>query len=798
MNCEAIVQRLLAGNPNIYDDEYRAINAFINPILAKSSIDYYDIPVVCQIIRICNIIYNNAANRQSPLTDDAYDRLIVICRNQGISYPVGAPPVNFNLVNSRDPLEEAEAKLSQFTPQEKEVMAFVDTSMPYFQQLVYNQPRTYEDYHRDLNLTGEFKKQRNVNYQSNLCGTLDKCKYVLNRDAQAMGAFTDQSIVIFERDFLYKHVMMGLVNPNQISLIVTLKYDGISVECVVRGDTVVAAYTRGDTDNGEVADLSPVFEGMKLPRAKGINPNYECIIKAEAIITDTDLTRVTSIFSKNYVNSRNAVIGLLGGLDARRYRDFITLVPLEGEISPLMGGVNTSRYLEIQTLNKYFSRGIDLRSIVIQGTYDQVLLELKSIVNTADSLRGYMGFQYDGVVVEYADPNIRQALGKRRSIPNYSIAIKFPPLRQKSTFTHYTFSVGQTGVITPKAHFLPVYFMGQKHDKCTVHSLRKVNQFQLRAGDKVDLTYNNDVMVYLIPSPPEEQPKDNPNPIEYFPEICPCCGTGLVISESGDTAYCPNFMCSERMIARVANCLAKLNIKGFSTETIRALQAHYLADLFTLKPEFVKGVLGDVLGQKFLDMLKQFLNTEFYDYRIFGAIGFTNCANEVWKKIFRRAKIEEILKDDQSLLTNLQSIDGIGPKTVDTIITERAFLMKDLQFIVNNLKIKSSFNNYNTLGQVRFSGIRDLQLVDLFNEKGFDASNDGSVNKNTTILVVPMVGFLSSKVEKAFKYINNRLSHLTDKRVLSYNDLHLVREFNVYPCIFTVQEAYQFIQNFKG
>lgn len=794
MNCESIVQRLLAGNPNIYDDEARAMNEFVNQVLVKGYIDCYDVPVVFQIIKICNIIYNNAANKQSPLSDDAYDRLIVICKNQGLQYPVGAPPVQFHIVDSRDQRDYLEDY-----DRPKEVMCFVDTTLPYFKQLTYNQPRIAADFYRDTTLTGEFRKQRNTNYQSDLCGTLDKCKFVLSRDAQAVGAFEDPTVSIFERDFLYRHVSMGLVNPNDISLIVTLKYDGISVECAVEGNTITAAYTRGDTDNGEVADLTPIFQGMVFPRIpKNINKKW--LIKAEAIITDNDLAEVCRLFNKQYANPRNAVIGLLGGLDARKYRDYITLVPLELKEVPNSPSEPTrivSRSIEIEWANSAFSRGVDLRSIPIHGTYEQVLLELKSIVNTADSLRGFMGFQYDGVVVEYDSIELRQRLGKRKSIPNYAIAIKFPPMKRQSTFTHYTFSVGQTGVITPKAHFLPVYFMGQKHDKCTVHSLRKVNEFQLRAGDKVNLTYNNDVMVYLVPCPPEEQPQNNTNPIEYFPEVCPCCGTGLVVSESGDSAYCPNFNCAERMIARVANCLSKLNIKGFSTETIRALNVRYLADLYELPHDVIKGILGDVLGEKLIQALQTLLQTQYYDYRIFGSIGFTGCGNEVWKKIFRRAKVNEILIDDRTLLKNLESIPGIGPKTVDTIFRERPYLYKDLKFIIERMNIISSFNNSSNRGQIRFSGIRDEQLVDLFNEKGFDAG-DGAVTKDTTILVVPMKGFMSSKVQKAIKLMNNKFSLIGPFRVTGYENMNAAIEYGITPWVMTIQEAYQFIEDYKG
>lgn len=786
VNCEAILQRLLQGNPHITESETRSINTYINEVIAKP-INPYDIPTIHRIIKICNIIYNNAPNVLSPLDDDIYDRLLVSLKQQGYDYPVGAPPVQFVMNDEVNGLDRGTIDVSSGPI---EVIQLVDTSMPYFQQLVNNQLPIKEDFYRDTTNSAQYKKQRSKSFESDLCGTLDKCKYVLNQDAQAVGAFTDPTVMIFERDFLSRHIQMGLVDPNNIHLLVTLKYDGISIEATVHGNQIVDACTRGDTDNGEVADLSPIFQGMRFPRANETNVSFHELyqIKFEAIITDRNLEEVSVRFGKNYANPRNAVIGLLGGLDAPRFRDYITLVPLETNMNIITDPVKSPRELEIEYLNSRFTRGIDLRSIGIHGNYQNVLYELKRIVETADKLRGYMGFQYDGIVVEYLDPRIREALGKRKSIPNYSIAIKFPPLRRVTTFTHYTYSVGQTGQITPKAHFMPVYFMGQKHDKASVHSLRKVNEYGLRAGDKVIITYNNDVMPYLVPAPIDEQPKNNTNPVEVFPDKCPACGTGLWISESGDTAYCPNFTCPERMIARMANFLAKLNVRGFSTETMRALQIHNLRDLLSAVTK-AKAILGNVLGEKYIEMVKTLTTTEFYDFRVFGAIGFTGCGAEIWKKIFKASKIEEILSIPDDRLKCLASVPGIGPKTVDTIAHERKFLMDDLQILVKHFKIKPSFlTNGGSKGKVRFSGIRDQQLVDLFLSKGYDAG-DGGVNKDTLILIIPMMGYMSGNVQKAFKFLSAKAGF-----PVNYANLLQIRQSNTAPMIMTVPEAYAFIE----
>ena len=783
----------MSGNPYISEDEKKEMNFFANTIISSGGISKYYHTNLYKLLKICNIIYNNAPNVMSPLNDDVYDRLVVLCRNQGVEYPIGSPAVQFNIEGDVD---SGAVDIPDATTK-REVMTIVDTTMPYFKDLTRNHLLFKEDYYiEDLsNEPKDFKKKRVATTENNLCGTLDKCKYVFNKDAQADGMFMDPTVSIFERDFLMRHVQMGVVNPNYVCLIATLKYDGISVECQIENGVVIGAFTRGDTNNDEATDLTPIFKGLRFPHC--MYPN-RCNVKFEVIITDKMLEYLKVSYDKHYANPRNAVIGLMGGLDARAFRDIVTLVPLESDIYFKPNVLNSRRTVEINFLNNHFRKMVDLRSVVIQGNVSEVLYKVKQYCESANRLRGYMGFWFDGIVIEYADDRIRQVLGKRKAIPNYSIAIKFPPLTAQSTFTHYTYSVGQTGIVTPKAHFLPVYFMGQKHDKASVHSLRKVNEFGLRAGDKVNLTFVNDVMVYLTPAPIEEQPADNPNPVEYFPERCPSCGNQLMMSESGDTAYCINVNCPERSIGRMTGFLERLNVSGFDKAAIRALQIHNVRDLLSITDEKARLVLGDVLGPKFIETIQAMLETEYPDYRLLHAIGFTGCGAEGWKKVFRHFRIESLLTATDHELGGLTNISGIGDKFVLTVITERRHLLDDIRIVLQRFKIlKTPLNSYSR-GGVRFSGVRDKQLEGLFNKAGYEADGNASVNKDTVILIVPMMGYESTNVTKAFKWQDKRLSlhgadMLLGRRIKGYGDQDLVDGIQIYPKIMTIEEAYKFI-----
>ena len=738
------------------------------------------------IIKIANIYYNNDFNGLLLIDDDIYDRIVVLLRQTSIPIPIGAPRIELkeSIPNSNNTL--LESKQGSL----KQVVRFTNAG-EYFNTLTSNATRPlYDDYviNPDDN-DCSYRKLRNTGHRYDLCGTLDKCKFVTNLDAKSAGVFEDTSVMVFERDFLNPHIKKGIVNPNDITIIASLKYDGISVEATVQGDTIISACSRGDMANNEASDLTPILGGMKFKRAEGISKQDEFGIKFEFIVNNLNMNRLLKQYKVNYVNHRNAIIGLFGRLDARAFRDYMTPVPLESSL-------DTDRITEIQFLNKYYTKGLDLRHIVIRGNKSEVLKQLSEFVEEASNIRSFMPFAYDGIVVEYVDPNIRNILGKLNSIPRYSVAIKFNPLKRQSIFTHYTYSVGYSGVIIPMAHFEPVDFMGAIHDKTTIHSYARFKNLRLCKGDKVNLSLNNDVIVYLTKAEDNDTREDREQYLEKFPTHCPSCGTKLEYSLSGDTAYCPNFYCRERSLNRIAGMLQKLGVKDFGLETVRALDIKNVIELFNVDTKRAQQVLGTNNGIKFKKTIEALKDVELPDYRVLASLGFPGIGNVTWLKLLQGAPIDVLLNGTIDDIANCyrQAKVGIGPKTIQCIITEREHFKEEIEFLYKNLKILNT-----PVGIVRkhkivaFSGVRDQQLEKLFEEKGFKIS-DSFVN-GCTVLVVPSIGYMSSKVKKAFELVSKRMTMLFNKPFKA-DYTNLEECIDIRPNVMDINTAYEYIKSY--
>lgn len=739
------IDELKKGNLNIiYDTRYaniiqaQALRILNMPYEAMTP---YDMDILNDIIIISNIIYNNSESFP-PLDDGIYDKLMVRYGHLNPNnYQIGSPVVNFNnqIEEDTDVLDGLYNPIL-IEPKSCREGLFYDelSSSPPLDLSLLDQPvdRTKYPTAKKQNIVVPHKYPK-------LVGTLDKCKFVLNKEAIDYGCFDDPDITIFERDFLGKHIQQGIIDPRQnITLILELKYDGMSVEADVT-NKIISARSRGDVNQDLAEDLTSVLGDYVFPRAPKIKDSEAFGMKFECIITKNNLYRLGELKGRPYKNARNGVVGLMKSLDAYAYRDLITLVPLE-----------TSLYIdpiaEIEFMNKYFTTDVYLKYAVVQGDYNHVLFQVFQFVKEASAIREYMPFMYDGVVVHYYDSVIKERLGRVNNVNKYSVAIKFNPMTKDAKFLGYTFTVGQNGVITPMIHHTPVEFIGTIHTKSSGHSLQRFNELRLAIGDTIEIQYRNDVMCYVTRRVEDIDPHRHRDIVE-FPLYCPVCGNRLSFYDSGKTAICTNYECPGRRTARVVNMMKKLNIKGFAESSVDKIGLMNLTDLISITntPERVITALGDANGRKFLESVDNLRSTPIDDYRVIGSLGFTNIAIETWKKILQNITINDIIYNtDAQLYQSLQDIKGIGETTARTVMDERHLFMTDLKSIslLGNVRISYHAPVKRT---VRYTGCRpDDELTAYLEAKGFDANPNASVTKSTDILIVPEVGHDSSKVRK--------------------------------------------------
>ena len=753
-----IFNEILKGNLGIIDLENQMFISSISSFLLNlDDLSYQGNPVQKEklkyLLYICNVLYNRSDMEVLPVEDGVYDLLLEIYKRYDPHFQVGSAVVN--LSNS---LQQASSRTLKGCPiyffDREEVKDEIRTE--FREQLQSFDQHKYD--FRDLYRSPiSFEQERIAKGTHNtahnhpeLVGTLDKCKFILDQDARDQGVYDKPNVKILERDFFVDHIARGIISPNQeLDLVLELKYDGVSVEADCNLE-VQSARTRGDTGIGKAVDITPILQGYTFPR-NNIFLQDTLGVKFEAIIKKSVLPVFNEARGYSYKNCRTAIVGLFGNSDAYKYRDYLTLIPLAVDRSQVPQIEN--REQEILFLNKLFqTKGEPLRYCTIHGDYRICLYLIKKFAEEAKAARDYLDFMFDGIVVSYMDEKIRAKLGRENYINKYSIAVKFDPLAKITTFLGYTYEVGQAGTITPMIHYAPVEFLGTIHPKSSGHSLDRFKSLRLKKGDFIEVTYTNDVMPYVT-SIDCEHNRQNVNPLEEFPTVCPVCGTPLVFSDSGKSAMCPNMECKGRAVARMTNMLQKLNLKGFAESTIQSLEVYTFHDFINLihQQDYVAQRIGSGNASNLMAAIKTIIYGLYDDYQLIGSLGFTNCAAQTWKLIFKRYRLEEFVHEmdtnPDKVMIALNEINGIGYNTAYTIVKEYPIFKEDFHLILQTIPTTST-KGASARKQIRFSGCRNKQLEKQLCNLGYDADGNASVTKQTDILLVPYEGFESSKTAK--------------------------------------------------
>lgn len=714
-------------------------------LIDKQELDINEQQLADIILRISNIAYNNTSLEVLPLDDGIYDQLLEIYKRYNPNYQIGAEPVDYKESPQND-YTESKMMVNVLTKED------IDSKL-YTEDLWRQFDNTYKKKHMLCVLAQDPISKRMINTKHSypeLVGTLDKCKFVLNHDAKEKGVFDKPSVKIFERDFIQNHLQLGIIYPTEIfEMIAELKYDGVSVEAEVYGDTIISARSRGDTAEDIATDLTPIFGGYKFERASKSVEKLKKLgkfgIKFEAVITKRDLEFMGQCRGKTYKNCRNAIIGLLGASDSYRFKDLITLIPLSTSL-------DIPRVDEINFINNFYSSGEFNRYKILKGDYQQILFQVKQFVESAEIIRKVLPYLIDGTVISYIDPEKIEKLGRQNSVNKYSMAIKFNPRKVRTIFLGYTFSIGKTGDIIPMVHFKPVEFMGNIQTKQTLHSYNRFVELRLRKGSQIDIDYVNDVLTYVTKSDNEYNRKlDMTTKPEPFIKTCPSCGEPIVISESGKSAKCVNYYCKERNIMRVVDMINILGFKAFSEETIRTLNISSFRDLLNVDYER-SAILGPVNASNFVEAVNNVKHNPIEDYKIMSAMCFDGIGTEKWKTILKVLSIHDIIfKDPNELRLILVNIPGISDKTVDIILEFRSVYKDDLDIVDKMNNIIPSLGMIDK-PKIAFTGERDQLFIELLNNNGFDASDKYSVTKNTFCLITNDKNSTSSKMKKAQTY----------------------------------------------
>lgn len=557
-----------------------------------------------------------------------------------------------------------------------------------------------------------------------LKGTLDKANILYIKDKVAE---LDSPLEKYINSFFKAN------DYHPITVAVSLKADGVSV-VVEQNDSkkVDLALSRGEDDKG--ADLTHLFNHIKF------NKKDTAGIKFEIVITEEDFKKYCEDRGKDYVNKRSAVVSIVTRTKDTKYSKYLSLFPIASS--------NLNQY-DIDKLNKYYATNITNNATIIKANNTNDFMEqFETIARKYSDERDSLPIAIDGLVIDCLDEQVRKSLGRKNNINQYQVAYKFPPLSRITHVTGITTETGRTGLVTPMIHYDEIDFNGAKHNKSSLSSYDRFIKMDLRMGDELIVTYNNDVMPYPT-KPMNEFNLNNMDKKLKFPTNCSSCGCEL--QKNGSNYFCLNNNCPSRLIASMEHFYKKLGIADISEKTIEIFVNNgIIKDMYNLLELDYDKILelnnfGKLKVANIKHNIDECIGREIDEAKLVSALSVSG--ERISRKILSRVPICKILEDRNNLM--MEDIESIGDITKNTFITNIENTKDLINHYKNILKINLVKENKNKI-IVCFSGFRDKKLTELLSLIDIEVSDN--LKKSVSYLVVPSVNETSSKVTKAKSY----------------------------------------------
>ena len=271
----------------------------------------------------------------------------------------------------------------------------------------------------------------------------------------------------------------------------------------------------------------------------------------------------------------------------------------------------------------------------------------------------------DGAVIKLNDAVLREELGFTDKFPRWALAYKFEAEEVTTLLKDVIWQVGRTGKLTPLALLEPVELGGATVSRATLNNYGDIQRKDVKIGSRVLVRRSNEVIPEILGA---TEHYAYSREIEK-PTVCPACGS--LLTETGAHLFCPNRLCTPRIVAMLDHYASKnaMNIDGFSENTaeqlvekmgvtkpsdLYRLTAEDLAKLEGFKDKKIKNLLTAIEKSK----------TPTLDAFIF-AIGVDGVGRVAAKDLAARFKsVENLQNADVETLLSLENVGEITAKEI--------------------------------------------------------------------------------------------------------------------------------------
>lgn len=441
-------------------------------------------------------------------------------------------------------------------------------------------------------------------------------------------------------------------------IISVFKIDGSSCSLVYEEGKLVMAKTRGDGSFGENVTSKVMFiKDIPLHTGEG---SFE--VRGEIYCTESGFSHVAEemklLSLETPTSQRNIVAGLLGRKENIHLAKHLSFKAFDY--------ISEEKFqLEHQKLEHLKKLNFDIPDYQIhknEKTIQEAIDEAQEFMSKGDYL-------IDGLVFIYDRLTLHDQLGETSHHPRYKMAYKFAGETKNTKIELIEWGVSRNGRLTPVAHVVPVELSGAMIARVTLHNYGIVKNFDLKAGDKIEIIRSGEVIPKFLSVVSRGEGKLN------VPTNCPSCESLLQIDDIW--LNCVNKDCPSKVKEEILNYIHKAGIDDLSDkrleEMIKQGLVTHIPDLYTLTVEdfFKLDKVKEKLAQKIYNNIQKSKEQKLSTF--IAAIGVEGVSI---------TKCEKIINAGYSTLDKIQAL------TLEQMMQIEGFAEKSSTYILNSLESK--------------------------------------------------------------------------------------------------------------
>jgi NAD-dependent DNA ligase len=509
-------------------------------------------------------------------------------------------------------------------------------------------------------------------------------------------------------------------------VVITPKFDGLSL-CV--NEFSNDAFTRGDGQFGQKSNEHYKLIDNHLYDVKNVDPfsPIDCqFTYGEVMMSKKTFTEK---YSNDFANPRNLVAGLLNSKEATQSLKDCDYIKYGAIFTPDLMKMRYTKQEVIDYLNQYQKVKVQYHVCKISELTEELLISLFKEYS--------IDYEIDGLIIEINNLSLQYTLGRETSSNNpcYARAFKHPSFEQsaETEIIGISWNISKQGYLKPTLHVRPIKLDGVTVSNVTGNNARFVKDMGIGVGAKVVVKRSGMVIPIIadVVETVEFQMPDVPN-IDWNEN-----GVELVtLTETDDQKLKKNISFFEILEADNVSegVITQLWDAGYKT----------IKDILNLKISDLEKI--DRFGKRKAQIVYNSIQKSVTGVQLSKLQHATGIFKGLGSK--KLALLEDFTT--KPTVDQVMSIEGFAEVSAKSYIDSYDIyfdFVKDLPVTISE-KVEVVKTGSDLDGkQFVFTGFRRPDLESVIESRG--GRIGGSVSKNTTHLVMKVVGSGSSKEKKA-------------------------------------------------